>query len=173
MEVNIHEELRTFWRRDRERKENDELAMCDTLQDDILSPASHRQTDLFDWGSPTSGVVRDIVADTQTPQMSFVSGPGTTRRRIDRDREVPDEAYEYANAERTSPSQPITAVAHGVPEGSINPFHIGWEKNKIWTPITGWISVGRPHSSGPSSQPPPDDLHDHRHDRPLTDEEGC
>ena len=74
--------------------------------------------------------------------------------------------------ERTSPSQPITTVAHGVPEGSINPFHIGWEKNKIWTPITGWISVGRPHSSGPASQPPPDNFHDHRHDQPLTDEGG-
>ena len=30
----------------------------------------------------------------------------------------------------------------------------------------------RPHSSKPSSQPPPDDFHDHRRDRPLTDEGG-
>jgi hypothetical protein len=109
--------------------------------DDVLSPASHRQTDLFDWGSPTSGVVLDIIVGTPTPQTNSISGPGATRRRVNRDGEVPDGAYEYTNAERTSPSQPITTAAHGVPEGLINPFHIGWEKNKIWTPITGWIGV--------------------------------
>ena len=48
MEINIHEELRAFWKRDREEKEHDESAMDDTLQDEVLSPASCRQTDLFD-----------------------------------------------------------------------------------------------------------------------------
>jgi hypothetical protein len=64
MEINIHEELRAFWKRDREEKEHDESAMDDTLQDEVLSPASCRQTDLFDWGSPTPGVTQDIIAAT-------------------------------------------------------------------------------------------------------------
>jgi hypothetical protein len=39
----------------------------------------------------------------------------------------------------------------------MNPFHIGWEKNKIWTPMTGWISVGRSSSSEPT---PPNNFRD-------------
>jgi hypothetical protein len=30
--------------------------------------------------------------------------------------------------------------------------------------MTGWINVGRPYSSEPTSPPPPNDFHDHRGD---------
>jgi hypothetical protein len=59
MEINIHEDLRAFWKRDQKEKEHDGLAMYDTMQDEVLSPASRRKTDLFDWGSSTSGIPQE------------------------------------------------------------------------------------------------------------------
>ena len=143
-----------FWKRDQKEKECDGLAMYDTMQDEVLSPASCRRTDIFDWGSSASGITQEIVEGIPASQENFVSGPGVTRRRIRRDEEVLDKVYEDMSMERTSPSQPTTTTGHDVPVGPVNPFHIGWEKDKIWTPMTGWINVGGSSSSEPTPPPP-------------------
>jgi hypothetical protein len=148
-----------FWKRDQKEKECDGLAMYDTMQDEVLSPASCRRTDLFDWGSSASGITQEIVEGILASQENFVSGPGVTRRRIRQDEEVPDKVYEDMSTERTSPSQPTTTTGHDIPAGPVNPFHIGWEKNTIWTPMTGWISI-RGSSSSELTPPPPNDFHD-------------
>jgi hypothetical protein len=152
MEINIHEDLHAFWKRD--RREHDGLAMCDTMQDEVLSPASRRRTDLFDWSSSASDIPQEIVEGIPASQEDFVRSLGATRRRIKHDEEVPDEVYGDTSTEETSPSQPTMTTGRDVPAGPVNPFHIGWEKNKIWTPMTGWINVGGSSSSEPTSPPP-------------------
>jgi hypothetical protein len=159
MEINIHEDLRAFWKRDQKEKEHDGLAMYDTMQDEVLSLASLRRTDLFDWGSSAPGITKEIVEGILASQENFVSSPWAPWIRIKQDEEVPDEVYEDTSIERTSPSQPTRTTGHDVLAGLVNPFHIGWEKNKIWTPMTGWISVGRSSSSEPTP-PPPNKFHD-------------
>ena len=93
-----------FWKRDQKEKECDGLAMYDTMQDEVLSPASCRRTDIFDWGSSASGITQEIVEGIPASQENFVSGPGATRRRIKQDEEVPDEFYEDTSTEGTSQS---------------------------------------------------------------------
>jgi hypothetical protein len=44
----------------REQNERQGPGICDTMQDEVLTPASNRQPEPFDWGSPMPGILQEI-----------------------------------------------------------------------------------------------------------------
>jgi hypothetical protein len=74
------------------------------MQDKVLSPASRRRTDLFDWSSSASDIPQEIVKGIPASQENFVRSLGAARRRIKHDEEVPDKVYGDTSTEETSPT---------------------------------------------------------------------
>jgi hypothetical protein len=44
----------------REQDERHSSGICDAMQDEVLTPASSRKTELFDWGSPAPDILQEI-----------------------------------------------------------------------------------------------------------------
>jgi hypothetical protein len=101
-----------------------------------------------------SDIPQEIVESIPASQEGSSRSLRVVRQRIKHDEEVLDKVYGDTSTEETSQSQLTTTISHGVPAGPVNPFHIGWEKDKIWTPMTGWINVGGSSSSEPTPPPP-------------------
>ena len=129
-------------------------AICDMIKGEVLSPAVRRRTDSFNWSSSTSDLPQELVESTPASQEGFIRSLGVVRKGIKRDKEVPDEVYGGESTEETSPSQLTTTIDHDVPAGLMSPFHLGWKKDRIWTPLTGWINVGGSSSELNKGAPP-------------------